>query len=79
MHSRYPMAIRDGFEICKSLERRLGDLWIKLAGLEDPMTQAHRFPILINDSVVSPAVHYRRHLKPHGVAADVHDCEMFSH
>jgi hypothetical protein len=49
------------------------------AGLKDPMTQAHRFPILMNDSIVSPAVHYRRYLKPHGIAADIHNCEMFSH
>src|SRR5439155_26678936 len=79
VHRRYLVAVRNGFEFCQSLECRLGDLWIKLAGLKDPMAQANGFAILMDDSIVSPAVHYRRHLKSHGVAADVHDCEMLSH
>jgi len=43
------------------------------------MAEPNRFAILMDDSVVSAAVGYRSHLKPHGIAADIDDCKMFSH
>jgi hypothetical protein len=43
------------------------------------MAEPNRFAILMDDSVVSAAVGYRSHLKPHGIAADIYDCEMFCH
>jgi hypothetical protein len=73
------MAIRDGFEFGERFEGRFCGFWIEPAGVENATPQADCFAILMDDAIVSATVGNCCDLKTQGVAANVHDCEMFSH